>query len=163
MIADPFRKTCITSVNYFGKALGWGDHCIMRTGRDKNEFGSHATEFGTGIFPNIAGTKVFFKFPCVAKSKPNLEEFFFVDLSTGVPVETDLTAGSAFMADPVDALACSDIISGTDPATAVNGTIELSCKLGFFYLYHPGLVSATHAGKAFRFKLTDAQTYTLAD
>ena len=31
-IADPFRKTCIASVNYFGEALGWGDHCIMRSG-----------------------------------------------------------------------------------------------------------------------------------
>lgn len=68
MIADPLKKTCIDSPNYFGAALGWGDHCINRSGISITEFGSHATEFGTGVFPEYTTTDVYFKFRCVVGS-----------------------------------------------------------------------------------------------
>lgn len=52
-IADPFKKTCITSVNHYGAALGWGDHCVTRSAELKGTFGSHLNEFGTGTLPEV--------------------------------------------------------------------------------------------------------------
>ena len=68
MIADPLKKTCIDSPNYFGEALGWGDHCISRSGVAATEFGSHATEFGTGVLPEYTTVNTYFKFRCVVGS-----------------------------------------------------------------------------------------------
>lgn len=168
-IADPLKKTCIISINHFGPSLAWGDHCIRRSGLAEGSFGSHINEFGRGTLPNPLATDfVLYKFHCYKGALPNIVTGLSAVITNNTTLaETALTTMNFI--DPKDALSCRELAPAGVPITSgsgkpADGTTELACELGFFYVIFKTVTIASQGGFRIKLSMTDSNTsHTMAD